>query len=155
MRELMTLGRVDETGILKVSHRDKFDTGIKTMAGKRVMVTVKTLYNKRSLLQNGYYWGVLVLIARQAMNEEWGTPDGEPLSIDSDQVHEILKTECNSREIVNKKTGEVSKVGQSTKALTTIEFEMYQERCRVWIQEYLDAYVPLPNEQLEMFELTK
>ena len=102
-----------------------------------------------------YYWGCVVLIARQAINEEWGYTDGEPGSIDSEQVHEILKMECNGREIASKLTGEVAKVGQSTKSLTTVEFEEYQERCRRWIKEYLNAYVPLPNEQMEIFDNEK
>jgi hypothetical protein len=151
MREILSMGTVDDSGVLKISHRQKFDEGIKTMAGCRVMVNVRKLYNKRSINQNAYYWGVVVLIARQAINEQWGFVDNEPGSVDSDQVHEILKTECNFKNIASRETGVILKVGMTTKELTTVEFEEYLERCRRWIQEYLVAYVPLPNEQLEIF----
>ncbi len=112
--------------------------------GTRVKITIERLYKQRSLRQNGYYWGVIILYFQQGVSEQWGEFK------DSDECHEELKKECNWKEVVNTSTGQIHKSIQSTKKLTTVEFEEYEERCRRLIFEYFNMNVPLPNEPLQI-----
>jgi len=112
--------------------------------GKRIKITIEKLYKQRSLSQNGYYWGVIILYFQQGANEEWGE------YLDSYQCHEELKKACNWKEVASKRTGEIKKITQSTKDLTTVEFEEYEERCRRLIYEYFNIKTPLPNETLQI-----
>lgn len=62
-----------------------------------------------------------------------------------EQVHEALKMMFLPRQFVS--LGEkVTEVAKSTKDLTTVEFEDYLMRCRVFAGEELQIQVPLPNQ---------
>jgi hypothetical protein len=115
---------------------------LKLFEGTRIKITIEKLYKQRSLRQNGYYWGVIILYFQQGVSEQWGEFK------DSKECHQELKKECNWKEVVNIKTGQIHKSIQSTRYLTTVEFEEYEERCRRLIFDYFGLTVPLPNEQL-------
>ena len=117
---------------------------IKLFEGIRVKITIEKLYKQRSNQQNAYYFGVIILYFMQGANEEWGE------FLDSKQCHEELKKACNWKEVVNKRTGEIKKITLSTKDLTTVQFEEYEDRCRKLIFEYFNMVVPMPNEELEI-----
>ena len=118
---------------------------LKLFEGSRVKITIEKLYKQRSLRQNGYYWSVIILYFQQGANEKWGEYK------DSKECHNELKKECNWKEVVNINTGQIHKSIQSTRNLTTVEFEEYEERCRRLIFDYFGLNVPLPNEPLQMF----
>lgn len=144
MREVYTYGHIED-GQLKVHRRTDFLKAIGLLTPGRVMVVVKKNYRQRSLPENAYYWGVVI----NEFCEGYFDMTGE--KIQSDQAHEILKQECNSKEVTNEKTGQVIKVPQTTAKMTTIEFEEYLESCRAFIFEWFNRRVPLPNEQSELF----
>lgn len=149
MRELDTYGSI-QNGKLHISYKDKFLESLKLFTTKqdqvvRVIVTVKKLYRKRSNPQNAYYWGVVINEFCLGFNDTQGE-DCEP-----EDAHYFLKQQFNYKEIYDKKTGEVLKIGKTTTNSTTIEFEEYLESCRRFIQEWFGRTVPLPNEQTELF----
>ncbi len=66
------------------------------------------------------------------------------------QIYPFLKVHFNFKEITNTSTGEMVKLGKTTTELTTIEFEEYQDKCRIFADEFLDVIIPMPNEQASM-----
>ena len=145
MREVYTYGRVMD-GILTIHRRADFNEALKNLTDGRVILTVSKLYNKRSTVQNAYYWGVIVNEFREGFREMTGE------DITAEEAHEVLKEKCNGKEIVNQKTGEVMKVGKTTTTMTTVEFMEYFSRCREFILEWFGRNVPEPNEQMELFK---
>jgi len=110
----------------------------------RYEIEIKKQKKKRSLDQNGYYWGVVVYFFIQGALDTWGE------DIDSETAHAELKKHCNYKEVINVNTGEINKLPLPTKDLTTVEFELYQDKCRKFIYEWFNIIVPLPNENLEL-----
>lgn len=145
MREVYTYGRVMD-GILTIHRRADFYEALKNLKDGRVILTVSKLYNKRSMVQNAYYWGVIVNEFREGYREMTGE------DITAEEAHEVLKEKCNGKEIVNQKTGEVMSVGKTTTTMTTVEFMEYFSRCRGFILEWFGRIVPEPNEQLDIFK---
>lgn len=112
--------------------------------GKRVRVRIRinVVRARRSIPQNRYYWAVVCNLCAKGMTMQWGRP------VSAEEAHEVLKRECNGRDIINRNTGEIVRSGQSTAELTKGEWEEYMDRCRVWIHDWFEIIVPLPNEQL-------
>lgn len=52
--------------------------------------------------------------------------------------------------MVNETTGEVVKLPMSTTELSTIEFEEYLDRIRIFADEFLNIIIDLPNEQSQL-----
>lgn len=149
MREIITLGHIDKDGI-KIHKRGEFMENISAMFNKanakriNIKLTVSKIYNKRSTFQNAYYWSHVVEEFRIGYKEMTGdiiSPDG---------AHRILKQECNYKEIVNPKTGEVIKEPQSTASLSTVEYMEYIERCAAFIAEWFSRTIMEPNQQAEL-----
>ena len=141
-----------KNGLLHIVLRKAFDHEV-AMFGMirgefkdvRVFVSVEKVYKKRSNPQNAYYHGVIVFKFAELYLEQTGE------KITSDEAHEMLKAQCNSKEVINQLTGEVRTLPQTTTKLTTVEFEEYLERCRAFILEWFGCVIPLPNEQLSAF----
>lgn len=119
--------------------RDQIAEAFRSLEGKRVCVSIKEVKRRRSNNQNAYYFGC-VIPSIVAMLREFGN------DVDELTVHDYLKQEVGklSRVIVLP-DGEVKRVLGSTKALTTMEFEVYLEKCRAFAAEH-GVQVPLPNE---------
>lgn len=105
--------------------------------GKRVEFQVKRLRKVRTLNQNAYYWKVIVSFVADAMGED-----------DIETTHEVMKYECNYEMRTIGKGSERREIRYplSTADLDTTAFEAYCERCRKFASEFLDLYIPLPNE---------
>jgi hypothetical protein len=99
-------------------------------------VTRKPFRKQRSVMQNRYYFGVIVATLAQAHG------------YDAEYMHEDLQRRFNGRIVVDKLTGEIKQVPGSTKGMSTIMFEEYCDRIRC---EYLLEYgimIPLPHETI-------
>jgi hypothetical protein len=102
--------------------------------------------NKRSLPQNSYYFGVVVPMVKEGLYEI-----GYDNITHKEQAHKFLSEKFLQQESVNKKTGEVIYITRSTTDLNTIEFNEYLEKCQKFGAEYLNIYIPSPNEQVELW----
>ena len=129
--------------------REEFTHGLKRLKPGNVIISitgekVSDEFRKRSDRENRYYHGVVVKHAKAAFENNDG------VKYNTDQAHEKLKENCNGKvvEITSRLTGEVryEKVGLSTANLSTVDFEAYLERCRLFLNEWFGIYVPLPNE---------
>ena len=161
-RKIETMGQVRDDGSVRISYKEKWLESIKSNfpAGTRFRLVAQRLYNRRSTKtwndetgeegggQNGYYWFVVVHEFCEGYLDTYGEICTKA------RAHSTLKQECNFREIVNPTTGAIRREARSTADMTTVEFEEYLERCRVWIKEWFGRTVLLPNEQAEL-ELTQ
>lgn len=97
---------------------------------------------KRSLSQNGFYWGIIIPIVKDALRDA-----GYDEVKSAEDVHTILKSLFIKKQIVNHKTGEVLEVAGSTAELSTKEFMAFMDDIGKWCAEYLSIALPAPGQQ--------
>lgn len=146
MKKIQAYGKI-ESGKLSIVKQKDFLKAIAAFKDCRVWVTIEKIYKKRSVSQNAYLWGVVYKLVLEALNES-GFDE-----LDKESVHDLCKYKFLKREFVNEKTGEVITSIGETKILKTVEFMEYLENIRQWASEYLNIYIPEPNEQMQLFEL--
>lgn len=146
MKVIECNGRINGEGRLCIDSTDRplFLSQISKERNKSVVIRVKVSGKQRSCWQNNYYYGVVVNLIREAISEEWGEP------MTKDDVHTLLKQQCNWVEKFSQQTGESIRVAATTTNLSTVEFEEYLERCRRFALEFFNLEIPLPNEQTEI-----
>ena len=105
-----------------------FNDYISTFEGKDVEVIVRKFKKERSNQQNKYYWGVVISL----LCETTGYFDEE--------MHDALKMM-----FLRDDTRKIPTL-RSTANLTTVEFEEYLEKIRIWAVQELNCIIPLPNE---------
>ena len=101
--------------------------------------------NRRSLLQNSYYWAAVVPLVHEGLRDM-----GNDVSLQ--ETHDFLKARFNYKEIVNQVTGEVLNVPLSTTELNKEQFGIYIERITQFAAEYLNVTIPAPNSQMALYE---
>lgn len=102
-----------------------------------------TKKNKRSLNQNSYYWAAVIPLVHEGLRDM-----GNDVSLE--ETHEFLKAQFNSKELVNTSTGEIMKAPMSTTELSKEGFSIYIEKIQHFAAEYLNVYIPGPNEQTKI-----
>jgi len=85
----------------------------------------------RSPQANRYYWFCINMIADETENEP-------------NEIHELMKFKFNMKEIAIIDVIEMAP--GSTTLLDTGEFYKYVEKIILWAGEYLNLYIPQPNE---------
>lgn len=101
--------------------------------------------NKRSNAQNRYLWGVVYPLMLEGFRD-MGWDEIQRV----EQVHEI----CKYRFLKIMKPGpegEAVEFTRSTTALSKLEFNEYKERIQQFASEFLNVYIPDPNEQTELW----
>jgi hypothetical protein len=121
------LGQV-KNGILILNAPERYAAYLPTLNGKEVQLSVGSVKKQRTKRENRYYWGVVIRL----LSEVTGYND--------DEMHDAL------RMLFLKDTDRTIPVIRSTASLTTLEFENYLEKIRLWAGEKLNCYIPLPNE---------
>jgi hypothetical protein len=111
-----------------VKFHDWFD---KFPEGTHVFVTIKKIEKRqmRSIVQNNYYWGVVIDIL------------SDFTGYDPEEMHNALRHKFLTYENIKGLPTTLS-----TTQLKTNEFEDYLERIRRWAATDLGVYIPLPNE---------
>ena len=107
-----------------------------------VVITIKKK-GRRSVLQNAYYWAVVVKEI-QVRFRELGH------DVEDGDVHEYLKCRFHAERIVTDQ-GELLELPKSTTEMNKDEFSEYIERIREWAASTLEITIPDPGQQTEMF----
>ena len=105
---------------------------LQTRKPRLYRVTITEHHEKRTNPQNKYYWGVVLPI----ISLETGYT--------VDETHEVLKQMFLQKEIVNRKTGQVNRVTDSTAMQDTKQFAEYIDKIVMWAMTELDCYIPDP-----------
>jgi hypothetical protein len=112
---------------------------LRSLNGKTVEITIKEQKKVRSLKQNAYYFGY-VLPPIVNLFQGWGN------NVNAEQVHEYLKKEVGKlTDTLILPDGETDTYTLSSADLSTIAFEEYLQKVRMWAQDW-DLIIPLPNE---------
>jgi hypothetical protein len=100
---------------------------------------------KRSIMQNGYYWGCIIPAIQSGLYDL-----GHEL--DKEEIHDWLKVKFNYVEVINKGTGEYERVPISTTKLTKLEFCEYIEKIQRFAAEFLNVVIADPGQSAEIFD---
>jgi hypothetical protein len=117
--------------------------------GRDVEITIERITN-RSNPQNRYYWGVVVYMVRERLEELGYTrsdllEDTMGAKLTRNDVHEFLKDSFNRSDIINTETGEIlGSTSRTTSKLKTKEFSEYVDHIKRWAVESLDINIPDP-----------
>lgn len=105
------------------------------------VITITPNRKTRSNQQNAYLWGIVYPAVL------FGLQDAGWEIIDEEQVHEYCKQAFAAREVINKDTGEVLSLPNSTARMQTAEFNVYVDKIKAFAFEYLNITIPEPNEE--------
>jgi hypothetical protein len=131
-----------QDGKLHIMNKKRLADDLRQFKPCDVVVVIKKR-GKRSILQNAYYWGVVVKEI-QLRFRELGH------DVETDDVHEFLKQKFHSEKIVTPQA-EVIEVPKSTTEMNKGEFSEYVERIKEWASCTLEIYIPDAGQQTEMF----
>lgn len=108
------------------------------VSGSHVEIVIRKHRDKRTDLQNQYYWGVVIKI----LSNHFGY---EP-----EEMHEELKLMFNP---IQSKIDPNRKIGGSTTKMNTVEFyvdqDSYVERIARWAASEYGVYIPPPKKMEE------
>lgn len=143
MKRLDYFGHVDEKGVLKLFNRDGFSDDLMSFLNQDVKITIE-IKNKRTLLQNGFYWSNFVPSEIDCFKEMWGE------SYTKAQVHDLNKSKFWATEHVIEETGEVVNIPESSTVQSTKEWEDKLENCRQWFRQNFNWELPYPKTQSDL-----
>lgn len=139
MENKVTYYSMVEKGHLATDCRWAIAEVLRSLTGKVVEITIREKKKIRSLSQNAYYFGV-VLPPLVNLFKSWGN------NVNAEQVHEYLKAEVGKlTETLVMPDDNTKKIILSSADLTTIAFEEYLTKVRMWAAEW-DVFIPLPHE---------
>lgn len=104
-------------------------------------ITITPNRKTRSNQQNAYLWGIVYPAVL------FGLQDAGWEITHEEQVHEYCKQAFAAREVINKDTGEVLSLPNSTARMQTAEFNVYMDKIKAFALEYLNITIPEPNEE--------
>ena len=104
-------------------------------------ITIAPNRRTRSTQQNAYLWGIVYPAVL------FGLQDAGWEITHEEQVHEYCKQAFAAREVINKDTGEVISLPNSTARMQTAEFNVYVDKIKAFALEYLNITIPEPNEE--------
>ena len=102
-------------------------------------IEITKIRRKRTLDQNGYLFGCIYKLMLKALNDygwEFTTVH---------QVHEFFKQQYGKKTFVNKHTGEIIELPQSTAEMDTVTFATYCDELRDFARENLNVEIPDPD----------
>ena len=105
------------------------------------VITITPNRKTRSNQQNAYLWGIVY------PSVLFGLQDAGWEITNEEQVHEYCKQAFAAREVINKDTGEVISLPNSTARMQTAEFNVYVDKIKAFALEYLNITIPEPNEE--------
>ena len=109
---------------------------LKTRKQRLYRIQITEHHDRRTTQQNRYYWGVVLAI----ISQETGYT--------IEEAHEEMKQLFLQKEIVNRKTGIVSRVPDSSALQDTKQFAEYIDKIVMWALTELDCYIPSPEKTI-------
>jgi hypothetical protein len=137
------IGKIED-GRLRILNKSMFDAHIESLNGKEVSIVLDRNTKKRSNNQNAYYHGVVLPIVKAGLIDA-----GFENYRNNEQVHDLLKFRfLKTNE--NNVNGEFIERIKSTSELSTSQFMDFIAEVQKWATEFLNVYIPEPNENLEL-----
>ncbi len=129
-------------GRVKLKNKDKFTREVASyFEDSDIVIDVYKKKRRRSLPQNAYYWGVIIVILTDYFKELGQVRNG-------DETHSILAYKFLKIVVIaDQETGEIIERVRSTTELSTVEFCEYIDNIIEWAREMFNVKIPAPNEQ--------
>lgn len=132
-----------DSGKLTYEDAKGFMMYLRSLKG-RVSILIKRAYRKRTIPENSYYWGVIITM----LAEEYGSNrDGVS---PHEWWHEAMKTmflkHIEYRDLGGIQVRFERIRSTAEESFSTVDAEEYYENIRRWAAEYLNFYIPAPNE---------
>jgi hypothetical protein len=137
------IGKIED-GRLRILNKRMFDAHIESLNGKEVSIILDKNTKKRSNNQNAYYHGVVLPIVKAGLIDA-----GFENYRNNEQVHDLLKFRFLKTNESNT-DGEFIERIKSTSELSTSQFMDFIAEVQQWATEFLNVYIPEPNENLEL-----
>ena len=110
-------------------NHQKYLVQLSRLEGKEIELTVRQKKSQRSNEQNRAYWGLAIEIL------------SDHLGYEREEVHDLLRHRFLSHVDERGLT-----IIRSTTSLSTKEFSEYYEKIQRWAAQFLNCYIPSPNE---------
>lgn len=131
-------------GHIDSSSRQIIANALRMLDGHKVEIVIRERKKRRSLSQNAFYWGVVIPIVTNHLNE-YGA------NIGPEEAHDFLKQEVMKlRSKVALPDGSLAWIIGSSTKLTTSEWEVAIDKIRAWAAE-IELIIPFPNEYEESY----
>lgn len=130
----MKLSFMNNNGTFPKTESSKVSEYMHRTKGKFIRIDYTAVKSNRSLLQNAYYWSVIV----KTISEEIGY---EP-----DMMHEILKKLFLPTRTCAMPSGEELHITKGSSELDSVEFEEFVLKIRIWAKDFLSMTIPIPNQ---------
>ena len=140
MKQIKVISKVVNGKLIR--NRAKVKQAVQSFEGKEIEIQMCIRDSHRSNQQNAYYFGVVIPMTIQAVENEWGE------TWDIEKAHNLYKSLFLYEEKVNPETSEVIKVPTSSTENTTTKQEVFHTQCRDFLKEWFNVEVPLPNEEI-------
>ena len=124
-------------------NRNLILNAIKYFNGKDIVVTFSKAKKERSNQQNRFYWGVVIPLIQNGLLEV----TGELRSNENIHYKILLPMFAPLNELINKDSGEIISERLTSSEMTTIQFMEYILEVQKWSAEFLNIYIPNPNEE--------
>jgi L-cysteine desulfidase len=145
MKEQVFGFKVTEDKEIKVYRKSEMQSIIKSLDKGEYEWVLRKKKKKRSLSQNSYYWGIVIGGVYEGLVDNGYTKS----ELDSNTVHEYLKTKFLTKDIANDE-GEFISIVQDTSKLSTSEFMDYIAQIQMWAATFLNYVILDPNTQADL-----
>ena len=135
MKQLFKV-EIDTTKENNQSAVNEICMALELLPKNKYTVSIEKQTKERSTAQNKYMWGVVYKMI------------GDYIGEFPEEVHEMMKSMFNSnvKELPCSGSENLSiKYGKSTQDLSTVQFEEYLSKIRMWAFHYLNLSIPEPN----------
>ena len=116
----------------------------KMKEGRLVEVELRPL-PRRSDQQNRYYWGVVVALITEQL-QELGH------EVNAELTHEFLKSKFNAKPLCNAEGELIGEIGETTTKLNKSDFIEYLDKIKRWAATFLMLNIPDPESQVKLFD---
>lgn len=134
----------EEGKAFRIINRPQFDRALAGLPKGRYRLRIEKYRRNKSLSQLGYLYGVVYPMSQKLLLDAgWEIPTIEEVDV-------FWKTKFANQEIVNRDTGEVMNIPALKRNHTTTDMMAYTNAIRNYCAEYLNGYIPEPEEQLKI-----
>ncbi|OQB67232.1 MAG: hypothetical protein BWX92_04025 [Deltaproteobacteria bacterium ADurb.Bin135] len=144
--KLEHIGIKEDGKAFRIINRALLDKELTELPKGKYRLLIEKYKRKKSNPQLGYLFAcVYPLSQKLLLDAGW-----ELATID--EVDVFWKSKFANREIVNRNTGEVENIPDLKRNFTTTDMMAYIDAIRNYCSEYLNGYIPGPEEQTKLFE---
>ena len=128
----------------RLTNEAMFWESVNVLAPGRYRITVAKMKKNKSLPQLGYLYGCVYPMSHKLLLDAgW-----EFSSIE--ECDAFWKSQFANRELVNKHTGEIMSIPALKRDFTTTDMMGFCDAIRNYCAEYLNGYIPSPEEQINI-----